>query len=76
MEKVYLSRRNLLSLISKLDRKMNGEFTHCTLIKHDICHPKYPQSMESISVIAIEDDEYYVDRDPGEVFYLDEPPRT
>lgn len=65
METVYLSRRNLLTLLSKLDRKAAGEMTFCTVIKNDNKHPKYPQSMPSISVIAVEDEEYYTDRKPG-----------
>ena len=72
METVYLSRRNLLTLLSKLDRKANGEDTHCTLIKNDNKHPKYPQSMKSISVIAIEDEEYYTERNAGLIHPSDE----
>jgi hypothetical protein len=71
--KVYLSRRNLLTLLSKLDRKKNGEETACTLLKTDNTHPKYPQSMKIIEVTAIEDDEYYAYRNPGEVHPADEP---
>lgn len=57
--KVYLSRRNLLTLLSKLDRKKSGEQTYCTLIKNDNQHSRYAQSMKSIAIIAIEDEEYY-----------------
>ena len=70
MEKVYLSRRNLFTLISKLDRKKAGDKTFCTIIKSDNQHPKYPQSMDNIAVIAIEDEEYY-DRIPGEMHEKD-----
>jgi hypothetical protein len=70
MEKVFLSRRNLTALLSKLDRKKAGEQTYCTIIKNDNRHPKYPQTMEQIIVTAIEDEEYY-DRDPGAVFFKD-----
>lgn len=52
--KVYLTRRNLLTLLSKLDRKGKGEKTACTLIKKDNLHEKYPQTMKSLSVIAVE----------------------
>jgi hypothetical protein len=72
MEIVYLSRRNLLTLLSKLDRKANGEETQCTLIKRDNVHPKYPQTMESISIVALEDEEYYTERKAGPVSSLDE----
>ena len=74
--KVYLSRRNLLTLLSKLDRRTAGHITEATLLKNDSQHPKYPQSMAHIAVIAVEDDDYYADRDPGEVHPLDTPPAT
>jgi len=64
-EVVYLSRRNLLTLLSKLDRKAAGEETACTIIKNDNMHPVYAQSMKSISVIAVEDKDYYIDRPAG-----------
>lgn len=70
---VYLSRRNLLSLLSKLDRLSAGEETACTLIKHDNSHPKYPQTMASIRVQAVEDADYYTDRCAGDVHPLDDP---
>lgn len=57
--KVYLSRRNLLTLLAKLDRRASGEQTECAIIKSDNEHPKYPQTMRSIMVVAVEDDEYY-----------------
>lgn len=71
--RVYLSRRNLLTLLSKLDRKAAGEDTACTIVKNDKTHPKYPQTMASIEVVAIEDDEYYTGRAPGGVHPMDEP---
>lgn len=33
--RVYLSRRNLLTLLSKLDHRVAGQQTECTLIKRD-----------------------------------------
>lgn len=71
--KVYLSRRNLLTLLSKLDRKANGEETMCTLYKQDAVHKKYPQSHPFIQVTAVEDEEYYTDREAGNVHPKDEP---
>jgi len=71
-ETVFLSRRNLLSLLSKLDRKANGEETMCTLIKKDTAHPVFPQTMKSVCVVAIPDDEYYSDRGAGAVHPSDE----
>ena len=72
MQTVYLTRRNLLTLLSKLDRKRAGEQTKCTLIKMDTEHPKYPAS-DVISVTALEDEEYYTDRLPGQVHPKDGP---
>lgn len=71
--RVYLSRRNLLSLLSKLDRRAQGEETACALIKHDTLHPTYPQTMDSICVIAVEDADYYIDRPAGDVHPSDDP---
>jgi hypothetical protein len=73
MEKVYLSRRNLLTLLSKLDRVKAGERSACTLNKHDNQHPKFSQTMPGVSVIAVEDEDYYIDRSPGRVHKKDEP---
>ena len=73
MEHVYLSRRNLLTLLSKLDRRTNGEDTLCAIVKNDNKNNKYPQSMNSIIVTAVEDKDYYNDRGPGEVCPADEP---
>lgn len=73
MEQIYLTRRNLLTLLSKLDRKKQGETTACTLIKCDHVHPQYPQTMQQCSVTALEDAEYYTDRPAGEVHPLDTP---
>ena len=72
VEQIYLSRRNLLTLLSKLDRKAAGEETQCTLIKRDNMHPKYPQTMEAIIVTALEDDEYYGNRPAGAIHPADE----
>lgn len=72
-QKVYLSRRNLLTLLSKLDRQASGDITECTIIKCDTAHEKYPQTMKELHVVAVEDEEYYTTRSPGPVFYKDEP---
>lgn len=72
MSQIFLTRRNLLTLLSKLDRKKEGELTACTIIKRDNQHPKYPQTMKSISITAVEDEEYYIDRTPGLVHEKDE----
>ncbi len=71
--KVFLSRRNLATLQSKLDRKKQGEQTTCTIIKRDNLHPVFPQTLEEIEVVAVEDNDYYTDRCPGIVHHRDEP---
>ena len=72
MEQIYLTRRNLLTLLSKLDRVKAGGSSECTIIKKDDRHPKYPQSMPRIAVKALEDEEYYTDRGAGAVYKEDE----
>mgnify|MGYP005856179719 CR=1 FL=1 len=73
MERIYLSRRNLQTLLNKLNRRANGGATHCAIMKNDNKHPKYAQTMDSIMVVAVEDDEYYSERSPGAVVSEDEP---
>lgn len=70
---VYLSRRNLLALLSKLDRVRDGDVSACAIIKNDQSNPKYPQSMASICVTAVEDADYYHDRNAGAMHPSDEP---
>ena len=63
--KVYLSRRNLETLLAKLDRVKAGDNRACTLIKRDNTHPRYPQTMAEIYVVAVENEDYYTHRQPG-----------
>ena len=72
MHQIFLSRRNLLTLLSKLDRKSNGEETACTLIKNKTAG-NFVQTMDSIQVTAVEDSEYYTERLPGIVHPSDTP---
>jgi hypothetical protein len=60
MEHLFLTRRNLPILLSKLDRKKAGEDTACTIVKYDNPHGIYTQSMPEIMIRAVEDDEYYM----------------
>jgi len=64
---VILSRRNLLTLLSKLDRRREGQGTLCAMLKEE---------PESVLVIAAEDSEVYADREPGKVLPVDEPEYT
>ena len=71
MQTVYLTRRNLLTLLSKLDRAANGEDTMKSIVKYDTLHPEFPCS-DAIQVIAVEDKDYYKHRNPGNVLPEDE----
>lgn len=71
IEQIYLSRRNLLTLLNKLDRNQeNPGESRCTLIKQDTTHPTHPASC-TFRVTAVEDADYYTDREAG--FTLDTP---
>lgn len=74
MQQVYLSRRNLQTLLNKLDRcKRDGlGASQCTIVKRDTAHPQYPCSDE-ILVTALEDEDYYTDRPAGRMHPEDEP---
>jgi len=67
MQQIFLTRRNLTTLLNKLDRPES----HKTIIKRDNLHPKYPQTMSECIVTAVEDEEYYTDREPGPINPLD-----
>lgn len=72
--KVYLSRRNLLALLSKLDRDLVQEETACAIQKYKQPSPEYQQTMDSIMVIAVQDEDYYGSqkRSAGEMHPSDE----
>lgn len=72
MQQLYLTRRNLLTLLNKLDRAKKGEITTRSLVKQDTVHPLYPCS-DSIMITALEDEEYYTDREAGQVHSKDAP---
>ena len=84
---VYLSERNVKALLSKLDRAANGEATYCTIVKQDTSHKRFPCSMATsitavetrdldaaytTEVFAVNDLEYYADREPGPMVPADE----
>lgn len=72
--KIYLSRRNLMALLSKLDRDAAGESTYCSIIKYQQLSPHYKQTMKVIMVTAVQDEDYYTDqaRSAGEMHPDDE----
>lgn len=63
--RVFLSRRNLLTLLAKLDGVKAGRPSSCTIIKQDMVHPTMPQTHRRMEIIAVEDEAYYIDRGPG-----------
>ena len=71
MEILYLSERNLRTLLSKLERYKDGENNQCTIIKYKNINDPVFQSMDSIIIKAILDEEYYTDRIPGKVSDID-----
>lgn len=73
MHQIYLSRRNLLTLLSKLDRQLEGQMSACSIIKHNGQDEKFEQTIPIVCVTAVEDMVYYGDRLPGEVHPLDTP---
>lgn len=76
MQTVYLSRRNLETLLSKLNRKANGEQTTCTIVKtQGPATEAFRQSMKAVAIVAVDNDEYYgaQQRPAGVVHDADEP---
>jgi hypothetical protein len=73
MIQVYLSERNLLTLLNKLKARKAGEVTACTIIKNDDRHPTHPQSHKDIHITAVADEDYYTDRLPGAMHPRDDP---
>jgi hypothetical protein len=62
---LYLTRKNLTALLTKLDR----EGSHCTIIKSDTVHPKYPlKGTDYVYVTAVEDEDYYINRPAGVMY--------
>lgn len=73
--KLYLTRRNLLTLIAKLDRDQAGERTACTIVKYKNPNvPAYQQTMGEILVIAVQDEDFYSaqERPAGEMHPAEE----
>lgn len=71
MEQIFLTRRNLKALLSKLDRHASGDQTFCTIVKFDMTHLKYPCTVQT-AITAVEDADYYTDREAGAVFPEDD----
>ena len=71
-ERIYLSKRNLLTLLSKLERFDQGDETKCAIVKHSNPFDPYCNTMDEIMVVAVPDDKFYTNRTPGEMHPLDE----
>ena len=69
---LYLSRRNLLALLSKLDRQAAGDATACAIIKSDNPADPYCNTIDQVLVTAVSDEEFYANRAPGVMHPLDE----
>ena len=69
---INLSRRNLLTLLSKLDRQAAGEATACAIIKSANPADPYCNTIDQVMVIAIPDEKFYTNRQPGVMHPLDE----
>jgi len=68
MNHIYLSRRNLLTLLNKLARTGSAR----TIIKNDTVHPEYPCTTVTM-VTAVADEDYYDGRAAGVVHPADLP---
>lgn len=64
-DRIYLSRRNLLTLLSKLDRLEAGEDTACSIIKYANPTDPYSNTLDMIMVTAIPDELFYTNRSAG-----------
>ena len=69
---IYLSRRNLLTLLSKLDRQAAGDETACAIIKSANPADPYCNTIDQVVVTAVADEEFYADRSPGTMHPADE----
>ena len=75
MQTVYLSRRNILTLLSKLDRQKAGEETACAidLLNGNIINVPPPAAMgDGVIVVPVSDEEMYANRSAGEMHPADE----
>ena len=69
---IYLSRRNLLALLSKLDRLEAGDETACAIIKSANPSDPYCNTIDQVMVVAVPDEKFYANRSPGAMHPLDE----
>lgn len=72
MEQIFLSKRNLQILLSKLERLEAGEETACTIIKYKNPNDPYVNTIDKVIVTAIPDERFYANRDAGAMHPADE----
>lgn len=71
-DRIYLSKRNLLTLLSKLERLEHGAETACAIVKYANPTDPYCNTIDEIMVFAIPDEKFYTNRKPGIVYPADE----
>lgn len=72
-DRIYLSKRNLLTLLSKLERFEQGQETKCAIIKYSNPMDPYSNTVDDVMIIAIPDEKFYTNRTAGPVHELDVP---
>jgi hypothetical protein len=71
-QQIYLSKRNLLTLLSKLERLEHGDETACAIVKYANPADPYCNTIKEVMVIAVPDEKFYTNRAPGAMHPLDE----
>jgi len=72
IDRIYLSKRNLLTLLSKLERLEHGDETACAIVKYSNPTDLYCNTIDQVIVVAIPDEMFYTNREPGIMHPLDE----
>lgn len=73
MQTLYLSKRNLLTLLNKLERAEQGEETNCAIIKYRNEEDPVVNTMKEIKVVAVFDEVLYNNRQAGVMHPKDDP---
>jgi hypothetical protein len=73
METLYLSKRNLQTLLNKLERAERGEQTHCAIVKYKNTDDAFVNTMDAVMVVAISDEVLYNNRQAGTIHVADDP---
>jgi hypothetical protein len=73
MQTLYLSKRNLLTLLNKLERAEQGEDTKCAIIKYRNENDPFVNTVKAITVVAVPDEKLYTKREAGIMHPADDP---